>query len=466
MEEQSKWAPQPENEPALPEPAAEPVREDSSEPLEEPLQPLEESVWAPVDTNRRSSYDEDAPIYEESFTLEEKAAEPSVHTGIGAGYGTGAGNSSGTGNGSGAGGLGGNGTGGNDISSGREKLQHPEAEPAKVKADDEPDAFKIGILGGTGFGKTYLFQAMVYRLVAGASSGALSYYKPSSELWEFPFNEKSGTRGEKKALPLQKFLEPYTSWIPMKNTERTNQKWYRLRIQFRSGLIGTSHSTMDVEFLDGAGEGFEAQLGETTRPTWKSAYSDARFMIFCLPIWAIFPIADLSEQDRQYKKLFLQGFDTVLTNYLAVRNQKLKVRTVLALTMADDRRCSLRLLRERWIDPLVERTRTRSYLKQMRGARGASRYLASARAISNYLYQRLDSEETDVFLRRNIGRLDLGYGLPALIPNTSLQGSILDARKAAHEQGEQLPPPVENPVPAHVELPLLAALCARYNILM
>src|SRR6185436_13845110 len=46
--------------------------------------------------------------------------------------------------------------------------------------EDEPfdraDAQKLGILGGKGVGKSYLFQAMVYRTFAGRQSGALTYY--------------------------------------------------------------------------------------------------------------------------------------------------------------------------------------------------------------------------------------------------------------------------------------------------
>src|SRR5262245_6344267 len=41
---------------------------------------------------------------------------------------------------------------------------------------DRPDAQKFGIVGGKGVGKSYLFQAMVYRTLSGQQSGALTYY--------------------------------------------------------------------------------------------------------------------------------------------------------------------------------------------------------------------------------------------------------------------------------------------------
>ena len=349
---------------------------------------------------------------------------------------------------------------------GRGTVSSKEEDFSEVRFKDLPNAYKIGILGGTKFGKTYFFNALAYRLTAGEFAGALSYYRPSCELWEFPFSE-SGNRGPGKLRGLREFLESYKNWIPLKVTRMTNQRWYCLRTQFRSGWLGRSRSSMDIEFLDGSGEGFEADLGPLTLPTWETAFSDAKFMIFCLPIWAMFPTDHLSPQDLKDRALFLDGFDKVLSNYLTVKKKGLRVRTVLALTMADDRRCSLRLLRERWIDPMVEKTRTKDYLRQMRNRRGATRYLASARSVSNYLYRRLKSDVSDVFLHSNIEKLDLGFGPPTMIPVTALEGAILTSRQFPSKQGEGSSDLNKTPpFPAHVELPILAALCARYNILM
>jgi len=321
----------------------------------------------------------------------------------------------------------------------------------------EKNSSRIGILGGTNFGKTYFFQAMVYRLLAGELSGALSYYLANSDVWEFPFLEQTGKRGRGTKLNQPKFIQNYRRWIELKTTRRTEQKWYCLRLQFRSGLIGTGTSTMDVEFLDGSGEGFEQPLTNLTLPTWKAAFEDAEIIVFCLPIWAIF-FRNLSKQDEKDREKFLAGFDAVLTNYLQVKKAGLKVRTILALTMADDKRFSLRAVKDRWIEPFAQHPDY--YLQQMRKRSGASQYLASARAISDYLYQAFD-EIGDPELRRIPQRLDLGRGRPYLIPVTALDGAKLNTSKSDPSKA-----PSEPPVPIHVELPLLVALCERYNILL
>jgi hypothetical protein len=328
-----------------------------------------------------------------------------------------------------------------------------------------PNAYKVGILGGTNFGKSYLFQAMAYRLWSGGSAGALAYYRPDCQLWEFPFLP-DGTKEDGKPLQLGRFLAPYRTWIPLKNTELSAQKWYCLRTKFKSGWLGGGVSTMDIEFLDGAGEGFERPLGPGTLPTWKKAFSDAQFMIFCLPIWAIFPVERLTAQDRKEREFFLDGFENVLSNYLQIKKEGLRVRTVLVLTMADDKRCSLRLMRDRWIDPFTDSSRTNEFLKQMKGRRGANRYLASARAVSKHLYTHFESSLSDPALQSIPERLDLGMGPPTMIPVTAMEGAVMAPRKAAYFRGAQLEPLSPPPVPAHVELPLLAALCQKYNILM
>jgi hypothetical protein len=66
-------------------------------------------------------------------------------------------------------------------------------------------------------------------------------------------------------------------------------------------------------------------------------------------------------------------------------------------------------------------------------------------------------------------QLDFGRGLPWIIPISAVEGKTLaraiEARKGMTDDAP-LPPGIEPPVPIHVELPLLAALCENHNALM
>jgi hypothetical protein len=208
----------------------------------------------------------------------------------------------------------------------------PEAEPF-----DLPGTEKMGIVGGKGVGKSYLFQAMVYRTFAGSQSGALNYYLRDIRLFH------ALRRGDKaRTVNVSAFIRRYSSWQRLATTLKANQAWFRLRLQYRSGLFGQKRSSMDVEFFDGSGEGFfQAPRDTENRKLWREGYLDARVMVFCLPLWAVFPKAGLSRDDWKFRDVLLEGFEQVVQNYLDLRllnKRKSPVRSILALTMADDRR--------------------------------------------------------------------------------------------------------------------------------
>lgn len=331
---------------------------------------------------------------------------------------------------------------------------------------------KIGLLGGGGVGKTYFFYGMMYRTLDEDKSGAVSYYLQSSELRRYArhFGDGNGqSKFEDSALDFNLALEVkrFESWERYAPTVMEAQLWYRLRLGFKTGFLGRNLSHLDLEFLDGSGEGFTRPLGPLTTPIWEAAFRNAGIMIFCLPIWAVFPAPDLSAENQKLREAHVSEFHQVLKNYLAVRSSGRKVRSILALTMADDdRRCGLQDLIDRWITPYIEDSE--HVLEQLRSRSGIPRYLANAQAVSDYLHRQFRLLRGKPLVSKIPKMLDFGLGRPWIIPVSAIDGKILeraaDYRKRAPDAfgREQLDPPV----PIHVELPLLAALCENHNALM
>lgn len=324
-------------------------------------------------------------------------------------------------------------------------------------------ANKIGLLGGKGVGKTYLFHGMVYRTLDQERAGAVSYYLHSSDL---RIVEKPSGRTQRPRL--HEIMRSYESWRPFLQTTLGNQIWYRLRLEFYTGLLGRKESQFQMEFLDGSGEGFTRPLGDLTTGIWKEAFRDAGIMVFCLPMWAAFPADDLNEEDRKQQNNFLNEFYLVLENYREIRNRSLKVRSILALTMADDdQRCSLRDVIDKWIKSYTDDHE--AYLQQLRKGRGITQYLANAQAISDRMLKEFRALKNNPLVSRIPRQLDFGRGLPWIIPISAVEGKTLaraiEARKGMTDDAP-LPPGIEPPVPIHVELPLLAALCENHNALM
>jgi hypothetical protein len=354
----------------------------------------------------------------------------------------------------------------------------------EVKGDepfDRPGAEKLGILGGKGVGKSYLFQAMVYRTLAGQQSGALTYYLEQGRIRLFTERgEKAAGEqvrnfaktGTARTLNPVTFVKKYQTWQRLSFTSKEAQIWYRLRLLYRTGWLGRNESALDVEFFDGSGEGF-FQLPTVDlkdRELWDRAYLNARVMVFCLPLWAAFPGNDLTDEEWDYREDVIEGFRQVMENYRDMRdrhNQKMPVISILALTMSDDRRSALRTLYDRWISPYMDSSHT--YLKQLRKGKGIAQYLANARKVSEALHEEFGAAR-DPRVTSIPQSLDFRAGKPWIVALSAIEGDrleelenkfsgpddparIREARKAA-------------PVPVHVELPLLVALCERENALM
>ena len=358
------------------------------------------------------------------------------------------------------------------------------AEPEEDATDAEPfdraDAHKVGILGGKGVGKSYLFQAMVYRTYAGQQSGALTYYLERDGIHLFKAAGDDASLGKRDltrtgaATPLNRveFIRKYQSWERLSTTRKEQQQWYRLRLLLRTGWLGRTQSAMDVEFFEGSGEGFFelAAAEKEDHALWTKAYLHAGVMVFCLPIWAAFANEDLSEEDWNHRDQLLRGFEQVMQNYLEMRRRegaKHPVSTILALTMADDRRSALRTLYDRWISPYLDSPHT--YLKQMRKGTGVAKYLNNARIISESLHDEFVGAR-DPRVMAIPQSLDFGRGRPWIVALSATEGSRLDDLERRFTNPDD---PVRlsearrvAPTPVHVELPLLLALCERENALM
>ena len=335
----------------------------------------------------------------------------------------------------------------------------------EIEAEEMPvkSCNKIGLLGGSQVGKTYLFHGMVYRTRDERRAGSVSYYLQSADL---RLLEKPGA--PQRRLKIYDIIKGYQNWKPLLPTHFGAQIWYRLTLEFRTGLFGQNPTPLQLDFLDGSGEGFTRPLGPLTTPIWKDAFYDAGIMVFCLPMWAAFPADNLSEEDQRLRDAYLSEFFLVLENYREIRDRKLKVRTILALTMADDdRRCYLQDVIDQWIKPYMEDPE--KYLASLHKGRGLTSYLAGAELVSSRLREEFRAIKGDPQISSIPRQLDFGLGYPWIIPMSAVEGRILEraieARKGKADDAPlsvRLPPPV----PVHVELPLLAALCENHNALM
>jgi hypothetical protein len=327
---------------------------------------------------------------------------------------------------------------------------------------DRPGTEKVGIIGGKGVGKSYLFQAMVYRTYAGNQSGAMTYFLEDGSIRLFSALRRDGRAS---TVNLASFVRNYESWKRLPATHKSEQKWYRLRLPFRTGWLGTRRSALDLEYFDGSGEGFfEAIRDARNAEVWRQGYLDARVMVFCLPLWAAFPGATLSRDDWDWRDDVIAGFEKVVENYVRVRElgRARRTATILALTMADDSRSALTTLRQRWVEPYLQAPHV--HIKQLRRGSGMAVYLGNARKVSLALEDEFASSH-DAKVAAIPGRLDFGAGKPWLVPVSALDGGLLDEIETQYPPGTPRPR-LRPPVPLHVELPLLVALAERHNALM
>lgn len=343
---------------------------------------------------------------------------------------------------------------------------------------------KVGILGATNSGKSYLFRAMTYRASNPARSGSLGVFlgkDPAEVYWTDP------TSKEAWPMKLESFNEDYKNWVPLRPTNVTSQRWYKLLLRYRTGWFGCRRAEMSIDFLDGSGEAMQKELPEmdpVVREMFEGAYLPANVLIFCLPIWAAFLSPSMRDEHAKAKADALKGFYSILHNFKSLRERqrsRVKVQTILALTQADDQRSALSDLRSLWIDPFVKEAAARS--RELGTQSGLMRYLRDAQSVSDSLFDCFQRSEENL-VNGLPYQLQFDGGLPMIVPLSAIDGAILKARNPTHNSAPTppmmftgAPPPVHSahpsmgvgasdPVPVHVELPLLVALCEQHNSLM
>ena len=348
------------------------------------------------------------------------------------------------------------------ASSAEERLLFKEAAAAEQGRFDDKNGVKLGIVGGKGVGKSYLFQAMVYRTVSGEHSGALTYLLDQGKSRLVSVLSRSD---RVQQVNLRRFIKNYQQWFRLPQTLLDTQRWYRLQLSYRQGFFGQERGVLEVEFFDGSGEGFFQRIGSATiQKQWRERFFDAEVMVFCLPIWAVFP-GHLDDEDWEDRELILEGFEQVVTNFMTMREsleRRQPVSSILALTMADDPRSALKSLRYRWIEPYMADPAT--YIEKLRAGRGIARYLRNARQVSDLIAAEFRASR-DPLVSAIPRRLEFGGGQPWLIPMSAVDGKYLTSIEQSREIGEPHARP-RFPVPVHVELPLLVTLCQEENALL
>ena len=323
------------------------------------------------------------------------------------------------------------------------------------------DTFRIGILGGRNSGKSFLFQSMVYRTSNTANAGCLS----SMLAGVARLYRGAGTtaRQDWRFRSTDKYLDDYMSWRRLETTLLEPPEWHRLVVDMKTGFLGRGRQPLEIQFLDAPGEWISQTEGHDAERSavWKTAYVDARVLVFCLPIWALFPAPGAVDREDQAHEV--KQFLRAVHNIVAERaRHKVQHRTevVLALTMADDPRSALTAVRTRWIEPYTKTWRGhRKFLKLLSRGRGISRYLAHARALSNALDEQIASlpNQMHAQIPAQIALQQPGV-TPWIIPMSAVDGTHLDDPDDAK--------PESPPMPVHVELPILLSMSVQFNALM
>lgn len=295
---------------------------------------------------------------------------------------------------------------------------------------------------------------MAFRLYSKSHAGAMSRFIDRTRLFQAQERVDRVRR-----VSLSEFGSRYMSWRRLPAATTLTSEWFRLRLHYRAGFLGAMDRSLDVDLFERPGL---LETGERLK-LWRERIRKVRVMVFCLPIWAAFPGARLGGIDQEIRNIFLEDFERVLVSYeeLRRRTQSQPVKAILVLTMADDSRSALTTLYERWIAPYMESPHT--YLRVLRSGSGVTQYLAEARRVSAALLKEL-SASPDPRVSSIPQVLDFG-ARPWVIPTSAIDGSRLDRIEKEYGTSSDRPERPA-PVPVHVELPLLVALCERTNALM
>jgi hypothetical protein len=315
----------------------------------------------------------------------------------------------------------------------------PHAQPRSPLASlfAEPGPLHIGIVGAKKSGKSCLFWSILHRTRSTEFAGALSSFLRNRSLYR-----GTDVAGRERETDLDKVLAAYRTRKPPPTAYQEFSNWYDLELTFASGFAGFGSTRVNIRFSDGAGEIYSGGM-RTHEPQWLKLLGGVRVVVFCLPLSAVFPQA---HDRRDESAEALSDAIRLGEDLKAFRERHLggaRVRTLLALTKAD-KISGWEQVSRKWIEPYT--ANGGAYVKKLRRHGWLARYLANARLVSEAAQSRMDSLST----RQLLEVLDLGFGKPWVVPISAY----------GHDNHQ------EDPLPVHVELPILLGLCDRYNVLM
>jgi hypothetical protein len=333
----------------------------------------------------------------------------------------------------------------------------PVAAPVSEPVVDRPVArqkmVKMAIAGGRQTGKSYLFQSIVLRTWTGFKAGALAGFLDDRKSTLVRMDGDTAIHDEH-------VIDNYKSWGLIPPTQ--NQVVFRVKLTYPMGWFGVRDRAIELSFVDAPGE-------DWSRNELAKECTDTDVMVLCVPAWAAFP-AVLSESEESDAAHALTDFHSIVYEFstaLANLPTKKKVQMVVALTMADDGRSALDIVRTNWIEPFTRGPIAAENREALHRQSGLSSYLAAARRVSDFVELELKRQSNN-HVNSIPGSLRFGGTKPWFIPVSAIDGARLmrivgeknerERQKLVKESGD--------PVPAHVELPLLIALCQQTNALM
>jgi hypothetical protein len=346
-------------------------------------------------------------------------------------------------------------------------------EASILPADLVQSSIQLGILGSKGTGKTYMFQSLVHRTSNGDHSGALApfFRGGRNELHKSILHRDTGLPVAWERVNPKDVVGDLLDWKFQPFTAEDNERWFHLKVYYRAGFRRFQRH-LDVSFLDASGEALlRGPIGKRAE-VWKEAYVKPNVIIVCIPFWVVFPNYDSPALDEHERERMLKESNTVFEHYTDILDKfgrRGRVTPILALTMADDTRCDFPEVRSRWIRAYTQTEH--HYVYQFRKPRIVARYLAHARHISEYLTDQLSTGGPAIdWILPALNHI--GSTKPWIIPMTACDGAYLQSEIRAKAEGakEMAESAARGrkkyPVPGHVELPLLLALCEDSNTLM